>query len=393
MRIVKSILKKCAIIYYNILYKLLPINEKVILFESSVGRNYSGNPKAIYEKIITKKMDNQYICIWILENTNIYIPGNVKKIKRLGIRYFYYMAIAKVWIMDSRQPIYIKKKSSNIYIQTWHGTPLKKLGLDMNFVNMKTDKDIIKYKKNFIKDSSKWDYLISQNSYSTQVFKNAFAFDKNILEIGYPRNDCLVTFDKKQIQTLKDKLNITANKKVILYAPTWRDNKYDNKGNYEFIVPIDLDAFVSKFGEEYILLLKPHYLVADKINISKYGENIVICKADTDIQELYLIADILITDYSSVMFDYSILKKPIIFYMYDFNDYQRESREFYFDILSEAPGRIVKNNKELFEAISNIDDDFYENRISYNKFCEKYNRNDNGNASNKIIDVIIKNSI
>ena len=290
--------------------------------------------------------------------------------------------------MDSRQPSYLKKKKGNVYIQTWHGTPLKKLGLDMTFVNMSGYSDIKEYRDTFRKNSSRWDYLISQNEYSTRIFKHAFNFNKNILEVGYPRNDILFNNNFNNLENMKKDLGIQKDKKVILYAPTWRDNQYSEDGRYKFILPIDLDKFIEKFSKEYVLILKPHYLVADKIDISKYKENVKICGIDWDIQQLYLISDILITDYSSVMFDYSILKKPIIFYMYDLKEYTDEIREFYFDILQEAPGQITLNNTELMEAIENIDELIIKYNDKYTNFCKKYSSIDSGNASKKIINII-----
>ncbi len=389
---IKKILKLIILTYYNIIYYIMPIDKDTIIFESSVGNNYSGNPRAVYEEMVKCGLDKRYKCVWVLKNTNAFIPGKNKKVKRLYLKYFYYMAVSKYWICDSRQPIYLKKKKGNIYIQTWHGTPLKKIGLDMNFVNMATDKDIKIYGENFKIDSSKWDYLISQNEYSSNIFRRCFAFDKIMLEIGYPRNDILFSQDNNLIEEVRKKLNIDNTKKVILYAPTWRDNKYKKDGTYEFTIPIDLNEFVKRFSDKYILLLKPHYLVCDKIDVSKYNQSVKMCTNECDIQELYLISDILITDYSSVMFDYSILKRPIIFYIYDFNEYKSQARELYFDMFSEIPGPVVKNNYELFsviENIKNISNDFEE---KYKQFCNKYNRIDNGNASKKIIDIMVRHN-
>lgn len=390
MKVFKKILKVFALYIYNILYWIIPINKNTIIFESSVGRNYTGNPKAIYEEIVEQKLDEKYKCIWILENLSENIPGKNKKVKRLRFRYFYYMIRAKFWIMDSRQPSYLKKKKGNVYIQTWHGTPLKKLGLDMNFVNMGGHKDINEYRNTFKNNSSRWDFLISQNSYSTKIFKHAFAFDKTVLEIGYPRNDILFKYSENMVDKIKNKIGVDKSKKVILYAPTWRDNQYNKDGQYKFQLPINLQKFVRKFKDEYVLILKPHYLIADKIDVSEYKENVKVCGINYDIQELYTISDLMITDYSSVMFDYSILNKPIIFYMYDLNQYKNEIREFYFDILNEAPGKIVLNDNDLMNAIDTIDNISKEYKDKYSIFCEKYNSKDNGNASKKIIELIRK---
>lgn len=385
---IKKYIKNIVVGVYNILYYILPLDKRVILFESSVGRNYTGNPKAIYEKIVAEKLDQEYKCVWILENINENIPGNCIKVKRLRVKYFYYMVVAKFWIMDSRQPSYLKKKKGNIYIQTWHGTPLKKLGLDMNFVNMGGYKNINEYIEIFKRNTSRWDYLISQNEYSTNIFKSAFNFNKEILQIGYPRNDVLINYKQGQIGELKDKLNLPKDKMILLYAPTWRDNEYDELGHYKFLLPINLERFKKSLGNQYYLLLKPHYLIADQINIEGYEECVGMCNITQDIQSLYLVADVLITDYSSVMFDYSILERPIIFYMYDRLAYQNEIREFYFDILEEAPGPIAETEDELFRCIKELDRYPMRYKEKYMMFKEKYSALDDGCASDKVVKLI-----
>lgn len=388
MKYIKNIIKSVVIGVYNILYYILPLNERVILFESSVGRNYTGNPRAIYEKMVNQELDQTYKCIWILENPKQLIPGKCIKIKRQRMRYFYYMSIAKFWVMDSRQPNYLKKKKGNIYIQTWHGTPLKKLGLDMSFVNMGGHQNLEEYVNIFKQNTKRWDFLISQNEYSTHIFQSAFAFHKSILQIGYPRNDILINHSKEQIEGIKEKLSIAYNKKILLYAPTWRDNLYDKSGQYKFKLPINLDRFREELGNEYYLLLKPHYLITDHIDITGYEESVGICDINQDIQELYLIADALITDYSSVMFDYSILERPIIFFMYDLEEYKNEVREFYFDILEEAPGPVVENSEDLIKCIKNMERLKEEYIQKYNTFKEKYTSLEVGCAADKVIQLI-----
>lgn len=385
---IKSILKKVVLSVYHILFQVLPIGKRTIIFESSVGRNYTGNPKAIYEQMVAQGLDKTYECIWVLEDVSKVIPGKCKKVKRQRLKYFYYMSYAKFWVVDSRQPIYLKKKPGHVYIQTWHGTPLKKLGLDMSFVNMSGHTDIEAYIEGFKADSKRWDYLISQNRYSTKHFKSAFDFHKQMLEIGYPRNDVLFKDNKEQMKALKAKLNLSEDKKVILYAPTWRDNVYTSDGKYKLEMPIDLDRFKKLFGETYTLIIKPHYLIADQINIEGYESCVRVCGIEYDIQDLYLIADAMITDYSSVMFDYSILQRPMIFFMYDLAEYQNSIREFYFDILEEAPGRIVTTNDELMDAILAIETDKVVYQEKYEAFRAKYNELDKGIASKRIIELI-----
>src|SRR5690606_16039435 len=141
---------------------------------------------------------------------------------------------SKYWITNSRLPLWIPKSRRTIYVQTWHGTPLKKLGIDIEEVQM-AETTTEKYKREFILESSKWDYLISPNAYSTGIFKRAFNFNKTIIESGYPRNDYLINNNNKtEVNKIKQKLGLPKDKKIILYAPTWRDNQFYSKGHYKF---------------------------------------------------------------------------------------------------------------------------------------------------------------
>jgi len=383
----RKLAKKITIILYKIETKLIPIQKHMIVFESNMGRNYTGNPRCIYEEMVKSGLDKKYRCYIMLDDLNTFIPGTAKKIKRTRTRYFFIMGIAGIWVCDSRQPNYIVKRQGVHYIQTWHGTPLKKLALDMDSVNMAGETDIEKYKKVFYDNTRTWDYLISQNQFSTEVFKSAFAFDKSMLEIGYPRNDILFHGNNQEtIIALKKKLGLPIDKKILLYAPTWRDNEYYKKGAYKFNNAMDYDLLKEKLGEEYVCIVKYHYLVKDNLDWSTYNGFIYKFDMCDDIAELYLVADMLITDYSSVMFDYSILNRPMLFFAYDLEQYKNNLRGFYFDLIEEAPGPISRTTQELIESI--LDYNEAEFKEKYKAFRDKYNHADNGYASKEVVKLI-----
>jgi CDP-glycerol glycerophosphotransferase len=253
---------------------------------------------------------------------------------------------------------------------------------------MEGEKSLEDYKIKFAKNTSAWDYLISQNSYSSRIFRRAFAFDKEILEIGYPRNDILVNKNnEKKISDLKRKLKLPADKKVILYAPTWRDNEHYGSLRYKFDSPIDFSYLKDKLSSEYIILVKAHYLVGEHIDDTKYQGFLYQFSAAFDIAELYLISDLLITDYSSVMFDYSLLRRPMFFYTYDLEQYKDNLRGFYFDFLKEAPGPISLTTEQLVQDISSSN--FADYQEKYKVFKEKYNHADCGIASKRVVDLIL----
>jgi CDP-glycerol glycerophosphotransferase len=380
---VKKALRGCALAWYRLMTKILPLSKDVVVFESNVGRNYSGNVRSIYEAMLDQKMDAKYRFVWSIEDVKTEIPGRVRVVRRTRMRYLYYMAIAKVWVSDSRMPKWLIKRDGVTYIQTWHGTPLKKLALDMDVLSMGGSVDVDKYHDNFVANTRTWDYLISQNAFSTETFRRCFAFDKQMLEIGYPRNDVLFRDNNSDaIADLKRQLGLPQGKKIILYAPTWRDDQFYQKSIYKFTSEMDYDRMKAELGDEYVMIVKFHYLVKDNIDWSKYGDFIYEFDQHQDIAQLYLVSDLLITDYSSVMFDYSLLKRPMFFFAYDMENYKTNLRGFYFDFLATAPGPIVETTDALTEAILTYDAGAWQDK--YDAFAKRFNHADDGTASEKV---------
>jgi len=392
--LIKKLIRLLLTMMQRALIVLLPVRKKVIVFESSVGRSYSGNPKAIYEELIKQGLDRQFICVWSLDDVSIAIPGKCIKVRRTRLKYLYYVSVAGYWVMDSRHPYYIKKRKNTVFIQTWHGTPLKKLGLDMHVLNMNGKTNLDRYKKEFKKSAQSWDYLISQNRYSSKIFPGAFGYSGPIWEIGYPRNDVLVgrDNDNSKIES-KRKLGFNPSQFVILYAPTWRDDRYCGVNIYTLDIPDSIIALANKF--QVIVLIKAHYLVRTDKDID--FPNVRIFGNEVDVQALMLASDILITDYSSVMFDFSILKRPIVFYMYDYDHYETNLRGFYFDIRQHAPGPVATTEIQLIDSVSQI---LYSPEVywkqygdKYRLFCEKFNHADKGDAAQKVVHFLITGSI
>ena len=384
----KQLIKNITIQLYKVLTYLIPTDKKIIIFQSSNGRNYTGNPRYIYEEMVCQGLDEEYECIWFLFDTSIEIPGRCKKIRNNYFPYFWYLMRAGFWVFDSRQPLYCRKKKSVTYIQTWHGTPLKKLALDMDRMDMGGSTDIENYHEQFRVTCKDWDYLISQNNFSTEIFRSCFAFkDRPILEIGYPRNDILIRDNKKdKIIEYKKMLGLPLDKKIILYAPTWRDNEYSVKGKYKFASKLNFDKAQKELSDEYIFIVKYHYLVSDKIDWSPYEGFVYTFDETKDIAWLYLVSDMMITDYSSVMFDYSLLKRPMLFFAYDLQDYKENLRGFYFDFVEEAPGPISRDTNQLINDIKSYEPLKWEDK--YQTYSNKYNHVDDGHASEKVIDLI-----
>src|SRR5699024_4905372 len=302
--------KKLFLFLYRHFFMKLPLKSKVIVFESFRGKYYSDNPKNIYEYLKANNYDYTYV--WIVKNRRVEIPGKPERVKRFSLRYYYYLARAKYRVMNSRLSRNLQKPNGVVYLQTWHGTPLKKLALDMDEVHI-PGITAEAYKRNFVKETKKWDYLISPNYYSTKIFRRAFDFQGKIIESGYPRNDILYNWNETDVVRIRQKLKIPSGKKVILYAPTWRDNEYYVKGQYKFELQLDLERMKTRLGDEYVILLRMHYFIANQFYVAPFSDFAFDVSDYDDIAEIYIISDILITDYSSVFFDFANLKRPMLF--------------------------------------------------------------------------------
>ncbi len=379
--------KNLVVLIYRIMCLIFPVKENRIVFDSNLGKSYSGNPRHIYEALVAHGLDMKWDCIWFYENDTYNIPGMSRQVRYGRLRYLYYMATAKVWVFDSRQPEFLRRRKGTYYIQTWHGTPLKRLALDMDDVFMAGESDIDTYKNFFVKNVSTWDYLISQNPFSSETFRRCFDFHKEMLEIGYPRNDILFRENTKEDNIrLRRRLGLPLDKKIILYAPTFRDDEFSEEEKYEFQPKISFDALKRELGDEYVMIVKYHYLIMDAVDWSPYEGFIYHFDQSRDIAELFIVSDLLITDYSSVMFDYSILKRPMFFFAYDLDKYKNELRGFYFSYSGEMPGPISVTTEDLIRDIKNYSPDEYSEK--YEKFCKKYNSVDDGKASIKVMELL-----
>ncbi len=391
LKILKKIISKIIYILYHLTYKLVPIDHKTVIFISFHGRGYSDNPKAIYEEMKKDERFKDYKFIWAIKHhkkVNLKIKG-AKIIEYYSIPYFYYMSKAKYWIFNCKMPTYISKKKNQIYLQTWHGTPLKRLGHDIQ-----VDKDATFYRsqmsademyKTYDIDVARYNYMISPNTFCTKIFQSAFAIDQNrLIETGYPRNDILSNASTEDAIAIKQMLNIPLGKKVLLYAPTWRDNQYVTKG-YTFKLEADFHKWKNILGDEYVLLFKPHYLIINEYKKDTSLEGFLYSiDASVDISSLYIIADALVTDYSSVFFDYAILNRPIYFYMYDIESYKEELRGFYIDIYKDLPGTIYEKEEMMLDDISN----HVYNYEKLKEFNAYFNNHEDGNASKRVIDIV-----
>lgn len=391
-----KLIARYVLIVINGGFLCMRVKSRLIIFESFNGRDISDNPLAIYKQLIQVDPTIQGSCYFSVKPSEYsrlsqQFP-NIQLIKRFTPGWVKYMARADFWIMNSRMPKWWQKNRQTTYIQTWHGTPLKKLGVDIQHVEI-PGSTTAKYHEGFVAEAARWDYLIAPNQYSETIFKSAFKFNNHFLEIGYPRNDTLYNDNNHHyIAQVKQALFGYQPKTVMMYAPTWRDDDFQQQGQYKFTLPFNLAEFFQTVSKGTVLIIRPHYLVKDKIDITGFEDRVKIF-ADEDINELYLITDLLITDYSSVMFDYANLKRPMLFFPYDLAHYRDELRGFYFDYRQEnLPGPVVTTSSEFMSALKNYRqaNGFPDYQSNLHDFNQKFCAWENGQAAQKICQLILQ---
>lgn len=398
-RFCNSIIKKFVKLFILLLKKtapfysaIIPKNDSMILYISFHGRGYSDNPKALHEYMIKNSDYAKYKHVWAIKGVqkkSIKIEG-ATVIRYGGIRYLFALVRSKYWISNCKLPEYVYKHKNQVYLQTWHGTPLKRLAYDIEVGKDATFyRSEMSYKamtNTYKTDVEKYDYMISPSQFTTEVFQSAFRINvERLIETGYPRNDCLSLTNVKDVEQLKKEYGIADHKKIILYAPTWRDNSYSNRG-YTFNLEVHFDLWQEILGDEYVVLFKPHYLIINNFNLDNYKDFVYYIDPNIDISSLYTISDVLVTDYSSVFFDYSILNRPTYFYMYDLDCYQSELRGFYIDIYKDLPGDIYDKETAMLTAIKK--GQFDSSRLQ--AFNERFNNKEDGNACKRVLDIVFK---
>lgn len=359
-------------------YMTEPLDARCIVFESMWGGKYSCNPQHLYEYV--DRHYPMYKCVWFLNDERTPIKGNGIRVRRGSQEYWHYLATAKYFVNNVNFETGYIKREGQIEIQTMHGTPLKTLGLDVegDFPNGQS-------RQKYIEKNSRWDYMLVQGSFMKEKAYDCFRFEKEILECGYPRTDILFNGNSRKILDIKKSLGLPLDKKIILYAPTWRV-----KGLFD--LRLDLEKLKKALGQEYILLVRLHHLCAPNNGIQADQEFVFDLHAYKCVEDLYLISDILITDYSSVMFDYALLGRPMIFYMYDLADYRDNLRGLYVDIEKEAPGPIVMDTDGVIQAVENIREEMEKCGHKIAAFKEKYLGYENGKSCKTIVKTVFRPS-
>lgn len=325
----------------------IPMNPRIILF-SAHGRRYNDSPRAIYEYMIKQNRFKDYTFVWALEDPdNVEIPGKAIKIKADTPGYFKYSLKAKYWItcVNIERSLRYKKKKC-IYLNTWHGTALNTIG---NEVSDRKDYDF-----------SHIDFFCYESEFQKRHCIAGFnTREEAMIPTGYPRNDTLYNVSSQEVIDIKKRLGIPLNKKVILYAPTWRDSN-DMGATYAIKPPMKLEYWENELKKDYVLLLRTHAYTNTLLGI-QFNDFIRDYSSYPNVNDLFKIADILISDYSSCISDYCILERPIICFAYDYDEY-KNVRGLNIDFEKEMPSGVKRTEDEVIAHIHEMD---------YQDECEK----------------------
>jgi CDP-glycerol glycerophosphotransferase len=356
-----------------------------VFYNSFTGRQYSDSPRAVHQELVARGLPLDHI--WAVTDGQAAIPPSGRAVGLWERGWYEALATSRYIVTNQHLPAWFRRREGQIVVQTWHGTPLKRIAFDIENLQF-ADK---KYFEKLETEVQHWTFLVSPNRFSTPILKRAFRYPGEMLEIGYPRNDILfATGDKRAafVADVRRRLALPEGKKVVVYAPTWRDDEYYVGGSYKISMMLDLEAAREQLGDDHVLLIRRHPNVVD--DIAGAGNGFVFDVSNyPDMADLMAIADVLITDYSSVMFDFASTGRPMLFFTYDLAHYRDKLRGFYFDFEAEAPGPLLSTSEEVVEAIRSADSVAGQYATRYKAFAERASDLDDGHAAQRLADAML----
>ena len=357
--------------------KKYKVNDKLFLFESNLAKQYTGNPRYIYERMLELFPDFTYV--WSYNEDPSIIPGNPIIVKRGSDQFYEYLAQAGCVINNTVFPIWQLRKETQ-YLQTWHGTPYKRMHCDIILESYTHPQP------HFYVKSKGWSALLSPNKFSSEKFKSCFRYSGKIVEYGYPANDIFYNkdrYDSKRME-IRQKLRISEDELVYLYAPTWR-NTGNFVGNmmFKFDLLFDPQKFMDNAPDNSVLLIRTHHMSEATEALKNLEGKVIDVSGWDDAIELMCAADILISDYSSIVFDWYCSKKPVIYYVPDLEEYETKIRGAYFDIREINCGILCRSEEELYDNLDVRDAPFYEE--FYEEFCSLHD----GKSSDRVINYLL----
>lgn len=354
---------------------------KTVLFMSFGGRSISDSPKEIFLEMVSDSRFDDWEFVWALKEpafskfaemkadgpVHAFFPGEDereirKRVRTVGYEkndFYAALATSKWWTTNFRSPEGVKPAASVNYVQTWHGAPIKRLGADIQVEKSYPTKKRAALIEWYKMEAAKWSVLVSQSDYLTTKLWSAFAIDElsrkpQVITEGSPRNVPLAKATADEQTAIRHRLSLPPGKKVALYAPTFRDNQHTSKLGHTYSLGLNFAELQAALGDEWIVLFRVHYLVNNAIDVSALGDFVKNMSSYEDINDLYIAADVLISDYSSSIVDFTVTRKPIVIYAYDLDEYENSMRGFYIPTTA-FPGPILRTQSELIEALRDLD--------------------------------------
>jgi CDP-glycerol glycerophosphotransferase len=348
-----------------------------VVYNSFAGR-YSDSPRAVYEALVAAGGDHEHI--WLADPVHAAaFPAGVTTVEVGSPACVEALESADALVANTHTEVEWDKRADALYLQTWHGTPLKRIHWDVFWAPEGR-------LERLQRDVDRWDVLVSPNRASTPLLRQAFRFDGEVLESGYPRNDILLSPEREAVRSrVRSQLGIAEGTRAVLYAPTWRDDFVFGTSTEALTLALEPARVADELGRDHCLLLRLHYMLTGRLEAVEHPA-VRDVSAHLDISELYLAADVLITDYSSVMFDFAVTGKPQLFFTYDLAAYRDSLRGFYFDFAPVAPGPLLETSSELVEALRDLEAVSARYADRYAAFQERFCHLEDGHATDRVIE-------
>ncbi|MFD9605098.1 CDP-glycerol glycerophosphotransferase family protein [Streptomyces sp. NBC_01224] len=363
--------------------RMAPLRDTV-LYSSFDGRQYSDSPRAIHEEVARRGAELDHL--WVVRDQQARIPAGATAVEHGSAAWHEALARSRHIVTNTQLPEWFERREGQCVVQTWHGTPLKRIGLDL----AGTARANTAYIATIERRARQWSVLVSPNRFSTPVLRRSFGYRGEVLECGYPRNDLFRASDRTKVAAaVRERLGIPEGKRVVLYAPTWREDRPQGGGRYALDLQLDLDAAERELGADTVLLVRRHYLVTDRLpdsgsgfvrDVSRYG----------DVGELMLVSDALVTDYSSLMFDFAQTGRPMLFHTHDLAHYRDTLRGFCFDFEARAPGPLIPGSAGLIEALRDPERATRGHAQAYEAFLRDFCDLDDGHAAAGVVDRMLQ---
>jgi CDP-glycerol glycerophosphotransferase len=284
-------------------------------------------------------------------------------------------------VSNDHFPDFFERRADQTCVQTWHGTPIKRIGFDVSELRGGSRK----LERVWDQQAGNWQHVLSPNAFATPILRRAFQLDGGLIETGYPRDDVLADPDGAKRARVRERLGIPTETRVVLYAPTLRDHATDRAGNYLLDWQLDVERLRAAAGDSTVLLVRRHPYVDQELPAGA-GAFVRDVSAYRDGTELLLAADVLITDYSSVMADFACTGRPMLFFAYDLDSFREEVRGFYIDYEATVPGPVVRTSEELAAALRDLDAVQAQHAGRYAAFRARFCEHGDGNAAARVVD-------